>query len=137
MKSFRYGFRQCGHVLYDIVVFCYRHCNAGGVYFLKTVVAEHLKGSVSRDCDKGNTVGKRVGDSCNEIGCAGTRRRNAHARFARRAGVTFCHKHRASFVRGQKMTDFAVVAQSVVKGQNTVSGISENGIRTVADEFAY
>ena len=101
--------REVLDILDDVAMLGDRHGDTRDIDLLERILAKKRQGYVARDGDKRNAVHIRGGDSCHEIGGAGTAGREADAYFAGCSRIAVRHVGSALLVRGKIMGDLVSV----------------------------
>ena len=79
-------------------VFCEGFHHAHDIDDLKLALFALFDGFLSRDHEQGHATQLGIGRTCHKIGCAGSKRGEADARFAREPSIGRSHERSALFV---------------------------------------
>ena len=103
------------------------------IHLLKAVSPQKGRCHVPGNGDKGNAVEVGIGDTGDQIGRSGTAGGDDRSRSAGDPGVTVCGVGGILFMGAEDMMDaMSVFIQFIVNRENGASGITEDGIDSIA-----
>ena len=118
----------------QIVMLGRRTGDAGGIGFLKSIIADQVGGNLSGQADQGNGIHQRVHKAGHRVGGAGPRCGHDHARLAGGAGIPFGGVHAALFVTDQDMAQTVLFVELVVERQRHAARIAEYHLHVLIDQ---
>ena len=118
--------REVVDVPHEVVVFGARPGDADGVRLLEGVVADEVRGHLTRQAHDGDTVHHRVGQPGHRVGRPRTRSHEDDAGFARRAGIPLRHVRRALLVPYEHVPDTVLLEYGIVKREYGAARIPED-----------
>ena len=128
VKRFVDDARQVIDILHEIVVLGARPGNADGVRLLKGVIANEMRGHLTRQAHDGNAVHHRVGEPGHRVGRPRTRGHEDDTGLARGAGVSLGHVRRALFMPHEHMANPVLLEYGVVERKYGTARVTENHV---------
>ena len=109
-----HGARKTFRIFHQIVMLGARAGNAGGVGFLKRIIADQMGRHLTGQADNWNRVHQRIGKARYGIGCPRSAGYKHNADLTGRAGVTFSSVDSSLFMAHENVTDSVLFKNLVI-----------------------